>query len=543
MSYAYDNVHTLGASGGYGGIPDSEYMRKIEKTNYYENPNQLEDHIRKTLTDWKPDAPFLESDQIRSSDDRGGGFQSESRLNLRHGGARTLDDPWLPDGTFLEHIGGMTDRDPRGNAIGPDMREHVKQQYARRDLINFYDDSDYSVPESGINPEQMRDNVRGMQAKFKDRYQNFDTSKDSWHNGGTGISKRTGGSDVAKYTTDGTIMDMVDATQGNRSDATTLLSNDPKVGFRHTTPDHRVKVAKYGHVRTNQFLHDNDWSNNRMSSFLDHNQMAVIDGTMVNKMLAHLIVDLEGSRQTKQVVAQGIDYNNSHNTIVRSAKLSPQDVYKIMMIDMSSPDNANTRYDGKIMMRKLGNTKHDNRNLLEQTNFNHEVAASMIQATRKARDYKDDNLRSLMDSVEASTKHSGTYRESANRNMLSKTTRNIGREGLDTRYIENSRETMRYGSIKPSKTNRINHMIDITNFGDTSINSMIRTANHTDKKSNSVDSNEYDIDQGRLDFGTYDRADRANHHEHMGRDHTSMMDIGDGEFGNTVSETDLLDLM
>lgn len=543
MSYAEDNHHPLGASGSYGGIPTSEYLRKIETTNFYEDPNQLDSYYRQTLTDWKPDEPFLASDEARSSDDRGGGFGSAERLNLRHGGARTLEDPYLPDGTFLDHIGGMTDRDPRGHALGPDMREHVKQQYARKDLIKFYDDSDYSVPESGINPEQMRDNIKSIHYQFKDRYSNFDTSFDAWHNGGTGIHKRTGGSDVAKHTLDGTVLDLADSTQRNRLDATAILSNDPTIAFRHSTPDHRVKVTKYGMVRANQFLKENDWSNNRMSTFLDHNQMAVIDGTMVNKMLAHLIVDLEGMRQTRQKIAQGTEYGESYNTKTRKAKLSPQDVYKMMMIDLTAPQNANSEYDGKLLLKKTGVLNHDNRLLLDQSLFNHEIAASMVLATRKSRDKSEDNLRDLMEMVGASTDETTNSRETFSRKVHSGKKKTLNQNSLDTRYIENSRETMHYGGIKPSKTNRVNDMIAFNPFGSQSTQTLNRKGNRNELVSNDVTRNDYEQDQGLLDFGIYDKATKANSREHMGFDHRNMMDIGDGEYESLVGETDRMNFL
>ena len=107
------------------------------------------------MVDFKPDKTHaIEAYEPRSSDDRGSGYQSASRLNLLHSGMRSTELPYLPDGTFLDHE--FTIRDPRGIQNNPNMRETVKHATARAAFIKFGNDSDYSVPESGINPVQMQ---------------------------------------------------------------------------------------------------------------------------------------------------------------------------------------------------------------------------------------------------------------------------------------------------------------------------------------------------------------------------------------------------
>jgi hypothetical protein len=538
MSYVDDTPNAFAETGGYGGMPQDAYLRKIEQTNYYEDPEQLESFFRSTLVDLKPDKPWLASDEARSPEDRGSGNQSTSRLDLRHSGARSSEDPYLPDGTFLDWE--FTQRDPRGIAIGPNMREGVKQQYARADLIKFYDDSDYSVPSEGVNPEQMRDNIKKLHYQFKDRYQNFEESFDAWHNGGTNNGQKHGhGSSVAKYTHDGTIMDLTEAEQGNRTDAVARLSADPKVAYRHSTPDHRFKIAKYGAIRVNQFLKENDWSNNRMSTFQDHNNLVEINGTMVNRGLANLIIDLEGLRETKQEVAKGAEYGDSYNTQVRSAKLSPSDVYKIMMIDMSSPDNANTQYfDGQMIHRNPGVLNHDHRNLMEHAEFNHEIAGIMLQATRKQRVLSEDDVHTSREQIEQSAKDHGLYNTQKNNGGVRVVNSSLARESYDTRHIEESKQTMNYAGIKPNKNNRVMDKLDGEAYGKHSLGTHQRKGNREGASANKTYNNEYDQDQGRLDFGTYDRADRADPNAHVGRDY-GQMDIGDGEYGTTVAETDI----
>lgn len=538
MSYIDDGPSNLGASGGpTGGLPQDMYLRKIEVTNFYEDPDMLENHYRSTLTDWGPESATLASDQIRSSDDRGSGFQSESRLSLRHSGGRSSEDPYLPDGFFDGHIGGMTDRDPRGHALGPNMRKHVEQQYARADLIRFYDDSDNSIPSTGINPAQMVTNVRSLQKHFKDRFQNFDTAFDAWHNGGTDNGTGRGhGSSVAKYTHDGTIMDLTEAEQGNRTDATARLSADPQVAYRHSTPDHRFKVAKYGAVRVKQFLNDSDLSNNRMSTFQDHNNLVAINGTMVNRSLANLIIDLEGLRETKQDVAKGADYGESRNTHVRAAKLSPSDVYKIMMIDMSSPVNANTEhFSGKMMHRNPGKLTHDHRSLMENAEFNHEIADVMRQATRSSRNLSEDDVRGHREQVVQSAGISGLFNHQGNRRASAPTTNLLNRESTNNHAIEDAKTTMNYAGLTPSDSNRVMEKLDGESYAKFSRKTLGRHGMRDGATPNRTYNNEYDQNRDLMDFGTYDRADRADPNEHVGRDFNHMA-AGD----SSVTETDIM---
>ena len=56
-------------SGQYGDMPFDMYLRKIEQSCDYENPNQVDDYQRDLLKDFRPDAAFFESDQARGGID------------------------------------------------------------------------------------------------------------------------------------------------------------------------------------------------------------------------------------------------------------------------------------------------------------------------------------------------------------------------------------------------------------------------------------------------------------------------------------------
>lgn len=538
MAYS-DNpgMRGLGASMSYGDMPNDMYLRKIEKTDMYEDPEQVNNHLRSLLVDFKPDKPFLASDEARHPNDRGGGFHSKRFLNLRHHGvAGDADDPYLPDGTYLGHIGGGNDRDPRGSAIGPDMRKHRDQQMARGAFIKFSNDNDYSVPEQGISPETMVNNIKSGMYMFKDRYQNFETAKDSWHNGGTGLSKKTRISgDIAKITMDGTVMDLTDATQGNRQDATAQLSSDPTIAYRHSTPDHKVKIAKYGAVRANQFLKDNNWQNNRQSAFMDHNMGSEINGQMVNKQLANLIIDVEGIRKTKQVVAQGAEYSDSEKTQIRSKKLHPDDVYKILMITGSQVETAHQQFDGKLVKRYAPKTKYDNNKIWKNVTVNHKVLYSLQQANRTKNQKEAKDLR---ESIEESAAAQELFEDTINRQTV-KYGKGNRRKAEDNRTIEDSRMTKTYAGVKPSKHNRVHNKIDVTDYNHYSLTADQRLGNRNKKSSNNTKKNEYEQDRDRLDFGIYDKATLEDSRMHMGRALQHMRESTD-DFGEELGDQDLL---
>jgi hypothetical protein len=531
MAYTdYPGMRGLGASGAYGTMPEDMYLRKIEATNMVEDPFQVENYLRAEMRDFKPDKPFLASDQIRSSDDRGGGFHSKRFLNLRHHGTPGApEDPYLPDGTFLDHQ--FMERDPRGHATTPDMRKHYEQQMARAGLIKFYNDEDLSVPEQGISPEQMVSNIKSGMYMFKDRYKNFSESYGNWHNGGSGLTRRSClVSNAAKQTMDGTIMDLADATQKNRTDAVSKLSMDPRVAFRHSTPDHRVKISKYGAVRVQQSVQENDWSRNRSGAFLDHNTGEVIDGQRVNKQLANLIADIQGLRETKQEIAKGAEYSDSFQNQVRSKKMSQDDVYKLLMIRGTQPRSANEELSGHVH-RNAPVLRSDNRKAMNKASINHEILESMQNATRR----KKEDRKDIREHVQNTIAIEGFTTEVSNRSFKQKKEPGNRETRASNRFRE-SKSTKTYSGIKPSNDNSIHSKVDVMQSGHESWLSKHKRRRLTNPTSNTTSNNDYEQDQGRLDFGVYDKAFKEDAREHMGRN--AGTEISD-EMGEEIGELDL----
>ncbi len=480
MSYIDVGVHNLADSGAYGDMPNDIYLRKIEATPYPEDPDQIDRHIRTLLVDFRPDDPNLAFEAPRDPSDRGGGTHSNQFLNLRHYGTfGDESDPYLPDGSFTDHE--FTQRDDRGIATAPDMRKHLEQQYARSAFIKLYNDSDFSLPEEGINPVKMVANIKSGMYQYKDRYKNFDESMDSFHNGGIGQQGRPWGITADNYETDGVIKDLVDMAQGNRRDAVSMLSGDPTIGFRYTVPDHRFKIAHYGVIRASQDKNYQKWNNNRGSTFVDHAYMAVVDGELVNRELARLIVDLQGQRNIREQVAQGGQFNDSAVNQQAKKKLDMSEVYKIKQIGgLASQGLApNVKFEGMRVAKYNKLPMNNNRDLVNNIEINHEILNSMQQATKKLKDPKD--TKDLRDAIAQSAADNGLYKISNNKKQVRESlTSNQTRNVSDPRYIESQKTTQNYSGIKPSNLllNKLNNI----NGEDFTSESKVRHGHHQNHK-------------------------------------------------------------
>ena len=266
-------------------MPESLYLGKIEQTCMFEDNNQLGKYFRQELKDYRPNKPFFESDQPRRRN------YSEDRLNLRHGGSRTLTDPYLPDGTFLDFQ--FLEKDVRGNAVGPDMREHRKQQHARDRFIKFYDDSHFHVPESGIHPSTMQMNIKNELYNVKNRMKIFDTSRNGWHNGGTAGQKLTK-TGVCLQQKDAKMYGFSGADEAvcyNNARKITDLSNYTDVGWRRTT-DNRFQVSRYTDDTRALSIKNSDWFKNRTNTRMEHDILFSKTDKNVSKCLAQKMSDI-----------------------------------------------------------------------------------------------------------------------------------------------------------------------------------------------------------------------------------------------------------
>ena len=442
---AYD-----GLSGKYGTIPDDIWLRKLEVTelntdegdSHFGDQQQIENHIRNLMVDRRPDRPFLESDQPRGSNIPGSGFFSEQMINLRVSGALTTTDPFLPDGTFLDHE--FTERDPRSTASDPDMREFVKQERARGSFYNYRSDADNSVPESGINPVKMVANIKSGFYPMKDRKQIFDESFDSWHNGGVVKRPKNFESDAGKTLKDGTILDLTEASYLNRQDAITKLSNDPTMAYRHSVPDQRFKIARYGNNRMSQSLKTQDWSANRASSFLDTDIGKVAEQERVNTELANAIIDLQGIRDTKQITFQGAMYGDSAAVQNLQMQVPTEVLNKILFSGIASQsDPANMTFEDSYLPRHADRQQHI-KDDMDKVEYNHSIIESMASVNKKMKEREMDDLRGA---IEQSAADYGLYKEDGNRSKVEKSDRlKQLLNQISTHSKENSKEVANYAA-------------------------------------------------------------------------------------------------
>jgi hypothetical protein len=500
-----DAVHLLGNSGAYGTMPNDIYLRKITATNLQEDPDQIDKHIRSLLVDYRPDPTFLASDEARDPNDIGGGTHSAERINLRMGGARVLDDPYLPDGSFLDHI--FAERDSRGAINEPDMRQHVNQQMARTSFINMRSDSDYSVPSEGINPVKMVKNIKGLIYPFKAYFKNFSESLFGWHNGGTNKAGLKQGNLKNSYLLDGARIDLADTTNTNRSDAVTKLSNDPTLSFRESTPDHRVQVARYGNVRASQDIDNSNYYKNRTNTFLT-GKMEFLEGELVNKQLAELIRDLEKRNTTRLEVTKGGDYGESMNINNSREKVRVADIYNAFLIGgmTSQLDPAHQTLKSESGNNRIGANKTTS-NLSEHVQYNHSMLESMQLAAKQMLAPTVD-LQQIREQVKQTAVDNGIYYISKNKKTNNEfSTSNKARNEESTQYMDDTKKTMIYSNIVPKAIYNTPN-VKFQDLHSKSSQNLRQVGKNAFITRPTTESSDLDQSQGNAEFGVYDRSNR-----------------------------------
>lgn len=391
-------------------------MRKQEVTCMYESPYQTEDYHRKTLKDLSCDKPLFESDLPRGgTDEHGDSFgnnYSNQSLNLRESGHRNPQgaDPYLPDGSFIDWQ--FLEQDVRGTAVEPDMKKHVNQQFARGKFIKQFPDNDDSITESGINPYDMNRNIRSGQNIFKSYYQNFETSKDSWHNGGSapGYAK----SNKKKTHNGQEVKDPAQLNNRNRMSVTNNLSNDTSIGWRRTT-DHTFNVAQYGRVTEGKSFTGEDWYKNRGTSSTDHDVLVSWQDSNISKGTALKMIDLSKQKSDLHYTGlHGIAYGKGKSSRGTKHKLTPADMAGIKSRDTKETRtiSEHTKLEG-MRGNRSGEVllKHDEIKL-NKCKINTSIFEKIAQANRQVTKHKKDDLRK---DIESSVKKDGIFIEDVNK--------------------------------------------------------------------------------------------------------------------------------
>lgn len=318
----YTNNNKLGTRKGRptaGDITWGMFPDKLDRTDMIEDPFQIEELHRTTLSDFTPDAPTFEHEKPRRN------TFSREKLNLREGGARTLTDPYRNDDYDLQFY----DKDPRGWSEEQPWSEFNRQATARISQLDFKDDNDYSVPSQGIHPNTMNYNIRGAQNWLKSRLKIFETSYENLNMGGVGVypdvSKKyhsntedsTVNSDVLDY--DG---EVIPTFKG--FNISNYLHNGSKYFEATTTTDHKVPVASYGKLYANRgliphetqmrmiqddtkFLTSKSDANKRLKHIMEMNtsQHTIYDSSKYNGIKGHTLTESQGKtmRMTRDIMS------------------------------------------------------------------------------------------------------------------------------------------------------------------------------------------------------------------------------------------------
>jgi hypothetical protein len=426
-----------------GGIPDDIYLRKIEVSNFDEDPMMHENYARSQLADFRPDEAVLASD-IHRSDNHSGEY-----LSMRTCGARSEIDPWLPEGSFYDHE--FLERDSRGVYNDPNLNQFREQTKQRMAYVSFGKDADYSVPESAINPVQMRQLIRDNQYEYANRAQIFDESFDARATAATvpvAPRSRAGLTEAS-----GLILNIAEATAANRQDFTDRTSNKITGLLRWTTPDHRIKVSKYGDIRPMLDINSVTWNTNRSNVYLDHQRVAQFQDKIINRQLAALISDIEGIQATRQVVAQGTEYGESRTSQRRGRrKLDPDDLQKLVMMGSASKSAAEVadleggQADGASMRRGAPGLS-DSRAAMRQVMVNAALADSMQQVNKAIQPSDRGDVRQAV--AESAANLALFIEQDAKGQPVPVVNHHVRRESMDTRHIEESRTVKSYSGLKP----------------------------------------------------------------------------------------------
>jgi hypothetical protein len=388
-------------------MPEDMYLRKCESTCLYESPSLIYDYNRNELKKEGPVKPFFESDQKRER-------TNSNFLTFRDCGKRTYTEPWLPDGTFLDHQ--FTEKDSRSLMNGPDMRKHADQQYKRGGYYNYRSDEDFSIPESMIHPEIYRQKIRETQQQIKDRMNIFSTAEIGWHNGGVTQKSLTAPHPVDSTIASAEVNTIADLSLANRASKTHNLSNDTSIGWRRSV-DHKFKVAHYGQTRGSRSFADQDFYKNRGSAKTDHeSDYLYVEESPVPKPTADMIVNLAEQRRTALEAGSHVKFSKSKKGKVMKRKLTQDDMIlaQSKFVKVSQKRCANDILD--ILGTPNKSVKvHSNENIQNFTIINQRVVEKMASAPRTLTHKIKDDLRG---EIRQSASDKGIYIQETNKSTM-----------------------------------------------------------------------------------------------------------------------------
>ncbi len=172
-----DRSYDINIGMRYGDMPDELLISRYDETDAG-CENTYDDFVRDEIRDFTPDKPLFEYEEPRT----GGANRAYGRLELIHYGHRgKADTPYVPE--RFDGFAGVEDRDPRGTATDPDLKELRKQQEARMRFIRWDKDDSPFTTSGGISETQMMAAKQDAYRRAKSLLKTFDRSIDGRREG------------------------------------------------------------------------------------------------------------------------------------------------------------------------------------------------------------------------------------------------------------------------------------------------------------------------------------------------------------------------
>jgi len=487
MSRVHSRTYTFGS---YGAIPDSVFIQKLYgQTLVYEDEDQLDNYFRATLKDRTPDPRTFASEEPRAggfdpvTGEARGGNESKGRLALRyHGSRRGLD----PD--HSEQFFELTEREPRGIALGPDFKKFKTHGYARRNDYNFKPDAHPHIIEGVTGYVRDIKRRRDLFVLTKPRYRIFSTSKNNFNTGG--INPFPVKSNVSKVHNTGEIIDINDSPPEVRRGNTGVLTNKLKIGHRGPTPDQEFKVAKYGKLYDHlESLKKMEFQKNRRDAGEGDIKLTIFRDNVVPRALAVRMAQLSNARKQPHYTSLDSEFAKSKRGNTNRPNISnfTNNIYD------NRNDTEVSQNQLKAMENSIKNYKKSNPNNQYSNNRNDTFAeikiAKTIEQLTKTRSHPKNNFskENLQNTLKSEIRN---YREHKLKN-------NPSANKFNDKYMKNRTETKVKVNGKSKKVHKYTtkHREDfsISNYGTEKYKKQSKnTIKYTTNKKNALYGNNMD---------------------------------------------------
>ena len=363
-----------------GTMPFEKYIAKYEETgDYVEDPMEMHHYQRDLLSNFTPDAPYLESDMPRTENMR------ESMLNVRYHGSRSEFTPQLPDGTFLDYE--FLDRDPRGHTQEPQWNKYIAEGITRAGNVKFSNDEDYTTFDTPRGGYGLSNSKKEMSEQFKQRWKNFHTSKDTWLPGV--LPARYSESRFCQIATEQNPGLIEEGVCGNRN-IVRDLSNSVPLGYQ-TTGDQEFQIASYSQVRSTRSLAEDDWSKNRNNTYQDRDDYIQYKDNAVPRSVAMTMIDMSQKKYHETQSLRNYKFANSKDSGPSRQQIFIADRMKNAQNAVAGLPQAPSQ-DRAYASHGRALPKQD-QNLKLKSKLSHEVAKTMVSVNRKIGKLESKDLR------------------------------------------------------------------------------------------------------------------------------------------------------